>query len=109
MSIDPQRDKLISIAQASKLFPSIDGKSKSIKSIYRYTTTGVRGVVLDSYVNANAVCTTAAAIKEFLEKTATQRSGNNPSVSRQQSDLSRKRSVAKATKKADRLLSKQSA
>jgi hypothetical protein len=109
MSINPHRDTLISIAQASKIFPSINGKSKSIKSIYRYTTTGVRGVVLDSYVNGNAVCTTADAVKEFLAKVAAKRSGNSPSVSRQESDLSRKRSVAKATQKADRLLSKQSA
>ncbi|MCF7963884.1 MAG: hypothetical protein K9M08_24345 [Pirellula sp.] len=43
MTINPDRDTLISIAQASKLFPSINGKSKSIKTLYRYTTTGVRG------------------------------------------------------------------
>ncbi len=109
MAIDPERDILISIAQSSKLFPPINGKSKSIKSIYRYTITGVRGVVLDSYVNGNAVCTTEAAVKEFQAKVAAKRSGNSPSVSRQESDLSRKRSVAKATQKADRLLSKQSA
>ena len=91
MAINPHRDTLISISQASNRFPVINGKRKSMKTLYRYTTTGVRGVVLEVYIDGNTVCTTDDAIKEFLAAVSATRSGSRPSSSRQESDLSRKR------------------
>ena len=104
MAINHLRDILISIPQAAKLFPKIDGKTKSIKTLYRYTTIGVRGVVLETYCDGHAVYTTENAVKQFQLAIASTRLLNTPNVAHKQSELCRKRSVAKANRNAERLL-----
>lgn len=104
MAINHLRDILISIPQAAKLFPKIAGKSKSVKTLYRYTTIGVRGVVLETYCDGHAVYTTEDAVKQFQHEISSTRVLSKPNVARKQSDLCRKRSIAKAKRIAERLL-----
>jgi hypothetical protein len=69
MAIDPLHELLISLTEASRLFPrNARGKHPHVASLYRYTAKGCRGVVLES-VQAGAVrSTTPEAVARFIQR-----------------------------------------
>lgn len=69
MAIDPIREQLISLKEAAKLFPkNARGKHPHISCIYRYTTTGCRGVVLESIQAGSVRSTSREAVARFFER-----------------------------------------
>ena len=64
--IDLSREKLITLSEAAKLFPSRSGKPIHIATIYAYTGRGKRGVVLESIQAGDIRCTTREAVGRFF-------------------------------------------
>ena len=69
MAIDPLQEQLLSLREAAKLFPkNARGKHPHISAIYRYTTTGCRGVVLESIQAGSVRSTSREAVARFFEQ-----------------------------------------
>ncbi len=67
MSIDTRLEELISLADAARLLPARRrGKRPHISCMYRWTTVGCRGVVLDSVMVGGTRCTSREAIARFI-------------------------------------------
>ncbi len=88
----------LSLSQAAKAVPAIDGKRPSISTIYRWMTQGVRGVTLEHRRIGRRVVTTAAALEEFFKKTAeSPRRQNRPQArTTTRTTKQRERDVARA-------------
>lgn len=69
MAIDPLQERLISLKDATKLFPTNGrGKHPHVSAIYRYTTTGCRGVVLESIQTGSVRSTSREAVARFFQR-----------------------------------------
>lgn len=69
MMIDPNRETLISLTEAAKLLPARRGGKKAhISCLYRWTTTGCKGVVLESIQVGGTRCTSKEALNRFFER-----------------------------------------
>jgi hypothetical protein len=69
MSIDTRLEELISLADAARLLPARRrGKRPHISCLYRWTTVGCRGVILDSVMVGGTRCTSREAIARFIER-----------------------------------------
>ena len=69
MSIDPLAEHVISLPEAATLFPRpARGKYLHVKSVYRYTTQGLRGVVLESLQVGSARSTSVEAVARFIRR-----------------------------------------
>jgi len=67
MSIDPLAERLISLSAAAKLLPARrGGKRPHVSCIYRWTTAGCRGVVLESTQVGGTRCTSLEALSRFF-------------------------------------------
>lgn len=68
--IDIQREHLLSFSQARRhrALRSRDGRSGSLAKVYRLTSTGVRGVVLESLTLPSGKVTSLEAIDRFITK-----------------------------------------
>ena len=58
---------LFPLRDVCRYFRRPNGRSVSLKTVYRWTGTGVRGVQLRSLRVGGQVCTTETWIREFLE------------------------------------------
>lgn len=68
MAIDLFVEDSISLHDAAKMFPrNARGKHPHVSQIYRYTTRGLRGVVLESLQCGARRCTTRAAVIRFID------------------------------------------
>jgi len=68
MSIDPNSETLISLSQAAKLLPRRRrGKKPHVSCLYRWTTAGCRGVILESIQVGGTRCTSKEALARFFE------------------------------------------
>ena len=68
MSIDPLTDELLTLPQAAKLFPRRRRGSKvSTTTLWRWYTTGSRGVRLEVVRVGGSIYTTADSIRQFIE------------------------------------------
>ena len=76
------KERLISIAEATKLFPVVDGKTKSVISLYRYAARGIHGNVLESVIDGGRIWTSRPAVKRFLAAIASSRAGLYPPASK---------------------------
>ena len=69
MAIDPLQEQLVSLKDAAKLFPkNARGKHPHISAIYRYTTTGCRGVRLESIQAGSVRSTSREAVARFFDR-----------------------------------------
>ena len=69
MAINPLQEQLISLKDAAKLFPkNARGKHPHISCVYRYTTAGCRGIVLESIQAGSVRSTSREAVTRFFER-----------------------------------------
>jgi hypothetical protein len=67
MAIDISTEALISLRDASRLLPARRrGKRPHLSCLYRWTTVGCRGVVLESLNVGATRCTTREALRRFF-------------------------------------------
>jgi hypothetical protein len=67
--IDPSCECLISLGNVPKLCPGRrGGKRPHVSCIYRWTTTGCRGVVLESIQVGGTRCTSREALARFFPR-----------------------------------------
>lgn len=69
MAIDPLSEQVISLKQAAKLFPRNErGKRPHISCLYRYTKTGLRGVLVESIQAGSVRATSREAVARFFSR-----------------------------------------
>jgi hypothetical protein len=67
MSIDPINDRLLPLREAAGLFPRRRmGTKVNIATLWRWMTTGARGVVLETVRVGNQNYTTEQAVRDFI-------------------------------------------
>ena len=95
MAIDPKRERLITLAEAATLYPRRQrGQTISLSSVYRHTTRGCRGVVLEWLFCGGMRATSAEAVYRFFERLTERASGNRTVATKSMASMSR------ATRKA---------
>lgn len=63
---DVDIEELLTLTQATKYFPLVNGRRIHVATLYTYTTKGKWGVVLASVQAGDVRCTTRAAIAKFF-------------------------------------------
>ena len=97
MPIDPLAGDLLTLAHAARLFPPRRRESRlATSTLWRWATRGLRGTRLDVVKVGGVTYTTAAAIREFIERT-------NSAANSQQSPSSPSRRSQRAVADLDRL------
>jgi hypothetical protein len=97
MPIDPLAGDLLTLAQAARLFPPRRRDSRlAISTLWRWVTRGLRGTHLDVVKVGGVNYTTAAAIRDFVERT-------NSAADSQQPPASPSRRSRRAVADLDRL------
>lgn len=67
--IDPNSESLLSLAEAAKTLPARRaGKRPHVSCLYRWTTSGCKGVVLESLQVGGTRCTSREALARFFER-----------------------------------------
>lgn len=67
--INPQSEKLITLAAAARLIPKRRaGKNCSISTVYRWTLCGCRGAILESLQIGGTRCTSEEALSRFFQE-----------------------------------------
>jgi hypothetical protein len=101
MMIDPNAESLISLTEAAKNLPRRRaGKKTHVSCIYRWTTSGCRGVVLESIQVGGTRCTSKEALSRFFCRLSRDDAAHTPVC---RSFFQRKRAVAAAEDELDRL------
>ena len=66
--IDPNTETLVSLTEAARLLPRRRaGKKPHVSCIYRWTTVGCKGVILESIQVGGTRCTSRDALARFFE------------------------------------------
>lgn len=95
MAIDSNREKLISLTEAAKLLPKRrQGKRPHVTCLYRWTTHGCRGVVLESIQVGATRCTSMEALDRFFQSLST----GSRQVPWRRSKVAREKAIQAATK-----------
>ncbi len=69
MSIDAQSESLVSLHDAAKLLPPRrGGKRPHVSCMYRWTSSGCRGVILESLQVGGTRCTSHEALARFFDR-----------------------------------------
>jgi hypothetical protein len=69
MMIDPNSETLLSLAQAAKHLPRRrGGRPVHVSCIYRWTTSGCKGVILESIQIGGTRCTSRQALSRFFRR-----------------------------------------
>jgi len=98
MAIEILGETLISLHEAARLLPARRrGKRPHISCLYRWTTAGCRGVVLESVSVGNTRCTSREALARFIERLS--RSGSPPV--RDKDQATHRRELKQIEKKLD--------
>ena len=67
--IDPNTETLISLTEAAKLVPRRRaGKRCHVSCVYRWTTAGCKGVILESLQCGGTRCTSKEALTRFFDR-----------------------------------------
>jgi hypothetical protein len=67
--IDSTRENLLSLTEAANRLPiRRGGKRPHVSCLYRWTTSGCRGVVLESISIGGTRCTSAEAMQRFFDR-----------------------------------------
>ena len=70
MALDQTTEQLLSLADAVKVVPAIDGRRPHISTIWRWCRRGLRGVRLEYVRLGHRVCTSREAIYRFAQRLA---------------------------------------
>lgn len=70
MAIDLEHEQALSLTDAAKALPAIDGKKPHISTIWRWCRKGVRGVRLEYVRLGHRICTSRAALGRFAQQLA---------------------------------------
>lgn len=68
--IDLKREKLLSLRDASRAVPKIDGRKPHMSTLWRWCRKGVRGVRLEYVRLGHRVCTSSEALSRFANNLA---------------------------------------
>ena len=68
--IDTSKEELLSMSQAAKACPKVDGKRPHSSSIWRWVKKGVKGVRLEHVCVGRRICTTREALARFMHELA---------------------------------------
>ena len=80
MSIDILTEQSLSLTEAAKILPRRRaGKKPNVATLYRWTTAGCRGVVLESFQCGGTRCTTKEALQRFFERLTAKAAGQSSS------------------------------
>jgi hypothetical protein len=92
MRIESELEDLITLREAARLLPRRRrGKKPHISCLYRWTTTGCRGVVLESVSVGGTRCTSRGALSRFFSRLsiADAGGGSRPVLDTRQQHLDR--------------------
>ena len=64
--IDIAEETILSLGEATRAVPAIEGKHPNASTIFRWTRDGVRGVRLDSIRLGRRLCTSREALQRFV-------------------------------------------
>ena len=68
MAIDPLTEHVVSLTQAARLLPARrGGKRPHVSCLYRWTTSGCKGAILESIQVGGTRCTSKEALARFFE------------------------------------------
>lgn len=70
MAIDLQSETVVSLTQATKALPPIDGRRIHVSTLWRWARKGVRGVRLEHIRLGHRVCTSLEALNRFAQSLA---------------------------------------
>lgn len=100
MAIDPNTETLISLSEATRHLPRRRGQKKPhISCLYRWTTSGCKGMVLESIQVGGTRCTSKEALARFFRRlTDGQAPDDAPKV---RSATERERAMAKAMRELE--------
>ena len=70
MTIDIEKDDLLSLAEATKVLPRINGKRPAICTLWRWCRKGLRGVHLDYIRIGRGIATSRQALNQFFNDLA---------------------------------------
>ena len=68
--IDIEKEKPLSLAEATRVMPKIDGKKLHVSTLWRWCKKGLRGVRLEHIRIGHRVCTSYQAISRFVNALA---------------------------------------
>ena len=68
--IDINREQLLSLGEASRQFPPVNGRHPSPNTLWRWCRRGVHGVTLQYVRIGRRICTTPAACSRFANALA---------------------------------------
>ena len=99
MPIELSCETLISLAEAASLCPKRRrGKKPHVSCIYRWTSSGCRGVVLESIQVGGTRCTSRDALQRFFERLTGSSTPSAPAPT----SLHRRKQIAEAERILDR-------
>ena len=100
MPIDLQTEEVLSLTDAAKAVPPIDGRRPHPITIWRWCRRGVRGVQLDYVRLGHRVCTSVEALARFARNLAEvdtiPEPKAKPNVPRKRANGARRRSIHRA-------------
>lgn len=70
MVIDLERDRLLSLSEAAKVIPAVEGRKPHASTLWRWMRKGLKGIKLDFVRVGHRICTTPEAIARFMERLA---------------------------------------
>lgn len=77
MAIDTLTEAPVTLTAATKFIPRRRaGKKCAVETLYRWTTCGCRGVVLESVQVGGTRCTSREALQRFFDRLTAQSAGN---------------------------------
>jgi hypothetical protein len=98
--IDPNSEVVISLAEAARDLPRRRaGKKPHVSCLYRWTTSGCRGVLLESVQIGGTRCTSKEALARFFRRLTTDDFSDMPAA---RSVAQRQRVAEKAMQALDR-------
>ena len=68
--IDLQREELLTLTEASKALPAVDGKRPHISTLWRWCRVGLGGVKLEYVRLGRRICTSRQALGRFAQSLA---------------------------------------
>lgn len=102
--IDPNTESLISLTHACKILPRRRaGKRPSVSCMYRWSTTGCRGVILETIQVGGTRCTSREKLALFFRRLTTDRGSDaGPVETPLRHQRRRQREVAAAVAELER-------
>jgi len=102
--IDIQKERVISLSKAKVQLPvRRAGKKPHLSCLYRWSTTGCRGVVLETIQIGGTRCTSIEAMQRFFERLSRSRSNDGVTVEQTRTESARGRASERAAKELKKM------